>query len=440
MRQPVEWRLPPSLLDHLERLPRDRAIVLMLRHSVRDELPPGPEGNVLPITKEGERLALELGALLGGRLKTLHTSPLRRCVQTAEGLRAGASATLDIVDDHLLGDPGAYVIDPQEAGRQWRELGHERVMAYLVSGEGEIAGLARPREAARFLVQHMLHVAGDVPGVHVFVTHDSLIGATVAQLIERPLDASYWPWFIEGAFFWRGEEATCASYRDLERLDLPASLCGLQPHDVLEFARRELNALFGAQLDARLFLAGGAFKSLLTGAPPRDLDIWTPSQQDRKRVLDQLLERGAEVVETGEFSETYRIGGRLVELPFKTTPDTLQARLDRFDIALSAVGVEHRADGTLSAIIHPLAQESVAQRRVLLLKPLVNWRYALSTLERARRYAAELGFELLPEEEEAVWRVFEDQPPELRAELLRRYERLSHDPEPILKEASCRFP
>lgn len=50
--------------------------------------------------------------------------------------------------------------------------------------------------------------------------------------------------------------------------------------DVIEFARREVARTVGLGSGARFFLAGGAFKSLLTGRPPRDLDLWAPSVED----------------------------------------------------------------------------------------------------------------------------------------------------------------
>lgn len=69
----VDWQIPPSTLQHLQRLPTDRPIAVLLRHSVRDYLPPGDAGYTLPITDIGRRLARQLGKLLGGRLKSLHT-------------------------------------------------------------------------------------------------------------------------------------------------------------------------------------------------------------------------------------------------------------------------------------------------------------------------------------------------------------------------------
>ena len=111
----VQWRIPPSVLRLLERAPTDRAVVVLLRHSVRDHLPPGDAGYGFPITGVGRQLALELGRLLRGRLLTLHASPLVRCVQTAQAIAEGAGTDIAALQDRLLGDPGVFVLDGQRA-------------------------------------------------------------------------------------------------------------------------------------------------------------------------------------------------------------------------------------------------------------------------------------------------------------------------------------
>lgn len=216
-----DWHIPPSVLDRLARTPGDRPVALLLRHSVRDRLPPDGVGYSLPITDAGRRLAREMGSLLAGRLQTLHTSPLARCVQTAEALREGAGAHCDIDKDRLLGDPGAYVLDPERAWSNWQELGHEGVIEYLMTGAEPRPGMARPADAARALVRHMLSAAGERVGVHVFVTHDSLVTATAARALDRRLAREEWPQFLECAFFWPDGRGYSAAYREYERRDLP---------------------------------------------------------------------------------------------------------------------------------------------------------------------------------------------------------------------------
>jgi broad specificity phosphatase PhoE len=432
-------QLPSSLLAHLERVPRDCAVVLLLRHSVRDDLPPGDAGYALPITPEGRDLALGLGKLLRGRLHTLRTSPLPRCVQTAEALREGAATRQEIVEDRLLGDPGVYVVDGRRAWSNWERLGHEGVMRHLVSETDALPGMVRPAEAARFLVQHMLAIAGDSPGIHVFVTHDSLVTATVARLLGQPLGTDDWPGYLEGAFFWRTPEGLSTAYRDQVHQRPVAPLCPLAQADVIDFARREVAATVGLDSGARFFLAGGAFKTLLSGRPPRDLDFWAPSESDRHLLLQALRERGARDLVRRPFADALEIAGRVVEVPHRVEPATLAERLALFDIGLSAVGVEHRPGDQWSALVHPLAEESARLRELRLLHPLVNWKYALGTLERMRRYARELSFAIPSEEEEALWAVFERQDAAMRAGMVERFHRTCQGGYGVEEELARRF-
>jgi hypothetical protein len=66
------------------------------------------------------------------------------------------------------------------------------------------------------------------------------------------------------------------------------------------------------------------------------------------------------------FADAFELADRMIEVPHKVEPPTLQERLARFDIGLSAVGIEHRPGEAWAASIHPLALESVRRREVLL--------------------------------------------------------------------------
>lgn len=433
------WMIPPSTSRWLVEISAQAPVAVLLRHSVRDSIPPDEVGYDVPLTEVGRKLARDLGTELGARLRSLHTSPLPRCVQSAESLRSGSGTDVPIIKDRLLGDPGVFVIDGRVAWTNWQRMGHEGVLDHLVSGSRPLDGMAAPDPAARFLVQHMLATVDGEPGVHIFVTHDSLLTATASRLLDEPFQRDHWPWYLEGAFFWRHGGRISAAYRDSHRKDISEPLCRLDDHDVVDFARREVSAVVGADCPARFFLAGGAFKSLLTGRPPRDLDFWAPTPSDRELLVQTLMDRGAHRLDDRPFADAFEIAERMVEVSVKADPDSLEERLGRFDIGLSAVGVEHRPGGPWRPVIHPLARASVERREVLLLKPLVNWKYALATLERLRRYADELGF-VVPESEEAeVWRVFDSQPDDMKHGMLRRFERTAMDGHVVLEEVSCRL-
>jgi hypothetical protein len=128
------------------------------------------------------------------------------------------------------------------------------------------------------------------------------------------------------------------------------------------------------------------------------------------------------------YTQAFRLADRLIELPLHTEPDILEERLSRFDLALSAIGAEHLPGDRWRAVIHPLAHASVERRQVLLLDELKNWQHGLTSLERLRRYAAELGFEAPATEEARIWSIFDGQPPEMQVGMVERF-RLSarHD-------------
>lgn len=209
-----DWRISLSTTRWLAEVPADAPVAVLLRHSVRGPLPRGDAGNAVPLTREGVRLARRLGAMLGERLHTLHTSPLPRCAQTAEALRSGAEVDVPIVSDRLLGDPGVYVIDACRAWSNWEAFGHEAVVQSLASGSSALPGMADPDTAARGLVRHMLAIAGDRPGLHLFITHDFVITVTVARLLGEPLERGDWPGYLEGAFFRQAGGCISTAYRD----------------------------------------------------------------------------------------------------------------------------------------------------------------------------------------------------------------------------------
>ncbi|MBV9108163.1 MAG: hypothetical protein JO306_02015 [Gemmatimonadetes bacterium] len=204
------------------------------------------------------------------------------------------------------------------------------------------------------------------------------------------------------------------------------------------FARSRLAPVLGDAPVIWFHLAGGAFKSLLHGRSPRDLDLWPATPLDRERLTSHLIQHGARLVrDNPPYQTSFTHAGQLIEVAHDTSATSLEDRLERFDIALSAIGVEHRA-GAWRGAIHPVAVESIRRREVLLLKPLVNWKYALATLERLRRYAAELDFRVPQEEEEGIWEMFTAQSRDEQKAMVARYVRVSRGDPRLLHEARSR--
>ena len=214
MSEGFESAIPPSLIRDIANAPMDRPVAILLRHSARGLLPEGEPGNDVPITLCGKFSAEELGRQLGSRIQSLHSSPVPRCIQTANAVREGANAEIDVVVSRMLGAPGVFVLDGELAWGNWERLGHEEVMRCLVSEDDPLPGMAQPDEAARFLLRYMLVSSGDSCGLHIFITHDSVITATVSRLQGIPHGPSDWPCFLEGALFWQSEKGVHVGYRE----------------------------------------------------------------------------------------------------------------------------------------------------------------------------------------------------------------------------------
>lgn len=208
--------IPSSTLEVLNEIPKDRPVALLLRHAERAAISPDDVGNDVPITQNGSTTAHELGAYLKGRLKTLRTSPVLRCVQTAEWIRHGAEGELEICHDRFLGDPGIFVENPELAWTNWQTMGNEGVMHHMANSDRALPGMAHPEKAARQLVSHMLEVAKEEPGLHVFVTHDVLLSATAARMLGAEA-SNPCPQFLEVAGFWYDTSALIAVYRSHKR-------------------------------------------------------------------------------------------------------------------------------------------------------------------------------------------------------------------------------
>jgi broad specificity phosphatase PhoE len=433
----TKWQIPPSNLEWLKKAPGNQPIVLLIRHTVRPESENNIIGHNVSITEEGYQVARQFGQKLGTNLISIVTSPVLRCVQTAEAILEGAKKNISIIKNRLLGDPSVYILDGQLAGKHLKNLKFKEWMRFLTTGREPLSGMAKPNPAARFLINYALAQARGKPGYHLFITHDSIISATVSQLLGKEMVTDDWPWYLESAFFWEDNSGTQIRYRDYSAKCDNSN--GLTETDVIEFAKREIGWSIGKNCKARFFFAGGAFKTLLTGKDTKDIDIWAASFVDRKLLIETIISRGATLVKQTPFSEVFAIDEKNIEVSLKTESATLAERLGRFNIALSAVGVEFIHGEVRNVIIHPDAIESIENKKIILLKPLVNWEHSLGTLERMYKYSSELGYELPESEIQAIWNCFDHQKRETQVKMIEKFGKTTYGTTNIKEEALCRL-
>jgi hypothetical protein len=50
--------------------------------------------------------------------------------------------------------------------------------------------------------------------LHLYVTHDTVLGTILGYLLNYPIDSTNWPGFLEGIVFWRDGKQVFAGWRD----------------------------------------------------------------------------------------------------------------------------------------------------------------------------------------------------------------------------------
>lgn len=199
----------------LSGIPPNRVVVMLLRHAERPMHAHDVPGDLVSITESGRSASMALGRNLGSRLASLRSSPILRCIESAEALRSGAASRVAIERDDMLGAPGAFVENAESAGRNWRELGNAEVIRRMMSCDVVLPGMVHSDTAARRLVWHMFDVSRRRSGLHVFVSHDALIAPTLARFLGRSLQDDEWPDFLEAACFWQENSQLVMAYRGL---------------------------------------------------------------------------------------------------------------------------------------------------------------------------------------------------------------------------------
>ena len=74
-------------------------ISLLLRHADRDDIPQGSFGNEILLNEKGKQNAQRFGEILSERkINRIFTSPVGRCVQTAEYITKGYGNSIEIIE------------------------------------------------------------------------------------------------------------------------------------------------------------------------------------------------------------------------------------------------------------------------------------------------------------------------------------------------------
>ena len=173
--------------------------LILIRHAERPELPSNDVGYTMPLTENGLNSSWQFGQTLNSNVRLIHTSPLTRCIQTAEQIASANGYSIDnIKHSELLGDPGFFIDDGKLAWEHWKEKGHDRVNQFLLDGKESWTGFKNLNSATKHMKTKIRQYLGELKNneIAVWVTHDTILAAFATQVLPQPLTLAQWPAFL----------------------------------------------------------------------------------------------------------------------------------------------------------------------------------------------------------------------------------------------------
>lgn len=175
------------------------ASLYLLRHGERETIPEGTVGNEMLLTSYGLASSAAFGASLPENVIQIKTSPIQRCVQTAQMIaRNCAFSESQILQSSTLGAPGIFISDGSLAWQHWEKHGSKGVNKHLLYGTEQWKGFKNLDSAAKemmLLIEQQLSSMKDHE-VAIWVTHDTILATLVARTLTADFNLGDWPDYL----------------------------------------------------------------------------------------------------------------------------------------------------------------------------------------------------------------------------------------------------
>jgi broad specificity phosphatase PhoE len=181
-------------------------ISLLLRHADRDDIPQGSFGNEILLNEKGKQNAQSFGEKFAERkINKIFTSPIGRCVQTAEFITKGYGSSIEIIETIALGAPGLHITDEKDAGEFFMQHGFDEMYKRFIQGE-IIPGIPNINELNNRITNYINENTTE-NGTTIFITHDMLIAFYHFSINKKVYTKDNWINYLTGLKFTNNELA-----------------------------------------------------------------------------------------------------------------------------------------------------------------------------------------------------------------------------------------
>nr|WP_199507098.1 MULTISPECIES: histidine phosphatase family protein [unclassified Psychrobacter] len=204
---PAPAHLPDSMMASVKLLPKNQRLILFTRHSLRERSDgQGFASDQLALTPRGRVLAKSWGRWLASHLSysldvDSISSPIKRCIDTAQLMQEGAGLRRAVIHQSLLVEPGSLVTEPKIAGKVFKEVGVLNFINRFL--QGSLEGTKNAYQGGVDMLSLFYQHQPQHGHLMLAVSHDTLLSAFLAVMFEvEEIDWNDWPKMMEGVFLW----------------------------------------------------------------------------------------------------------------------------------------------------------------------------------------------------------------------------------------------
>ncbi len=194
--------IPQSYIQDLKKIPEDRPVAIFMRHAERFSIEKGVLGLEVPLTENGRKSAFELGEkYIKNRLVAAFSSPVERCVDTANNIIKGAKKDIKVIEDPILGGKEYFMNDMMLFRYSYMKDGMPAILDRVFERE-YVDGVNDTRKSVPKVIKHILNNT-KIEGITLFLTHDGFISFVAGEIFRHRTTPEDWPNFMEPIFIWK---------------------------------------------------------------------------------------------------------------------------------------------------------------------------------------------------------------------------------------------
>jgi hypothetical protein len=176
---------------------QNKKLAILLRHSDRYDIKKSEFGNDVLLNPQGIEKAKKFGEELRKyKVNKIYTSPIERCVQTAENIVIGYSNKIEIIKTKALGDPGIHISNEDLLGQYYLKFGFWKIFENFKNNipvDGLFSKEQVKEKFDNFLLENTMQ-----EGITLYITHDWQIAFYAYAKQIKEFTKNNWIDYLEG--------------------------------------------------------------------------------------------------------------------------------------------------------------------------------------------------------------------------------------------------